>query len=73
MGSKNYHIYREDQAVLERLAEEYKYIGRHVRLEPGVLTVLALPPKKEAKKKVDKRTSGNSRREDSRTADRSKE
>lgn len=52
MSNKNYHIYREDQAVLERLAEEYRYIGRHVRLEAGVLTVLALPPKKEVKKKV---------------------
>ena len=58
MSNKNYHLYRDNQALLERLAEEYKYIGRYVRLEPGVLTVLALPPKKEVKKKVD-----NKRRE----------
>jgi len=52
MSNKNYHIYRDNQAALEALAEEYKYIGRHVRLGDGVLTVLALPPKKEVRKKV---------------------
>lgn len=66
VSNKNYHIYREDQSVLEQLAEEYKYIGRHVRLEPGVLTILALPPKKEVKKKVD-----NKRREHRESKDQS--
>jgi hypothetical protein len=56
LRNKNYNIYR-DQKTLEKLAEEYIYIGRHVRLEPGRLTVLALAPPKEEKKKkiVDKR------------------
>lgn len=55
MSNKNYHVYSEDQNKLERLASEYKYLGRYVLLEPGMLTVLALPPKKEAKKSAKSR------------------
>lgn len=52
MKSRNQHIYNSSQNVLETLAEEYKSIGRYVKLEPGHLIVMALPPKKEVKKKV---------------------
>ena len=65
--SKNQHIYNADQSVLIRLAEEFKSIGRYVRLEEGHLTVLALPPKKVVKK-VD-----NPRRKSRRTSNRAQD
>lgn len=59
MKARNYHYYGT-QAEIKRLAEEYEFLGRRFIIEPGHLTVLALPPKK-VKKKVEER------REDSRT------
>ena len=51
---RNYHI-RGSVEFINRLKEEYEFLGRHVRLEAtGHLVVLALPPKKE-KKKFDRR------------------
>ena len=67
MKNKNQHIYNTDQSVLIRLAEEFKSIGRYVRLEEGHLTVLALPPRKVVKK-LD-----NPRRNSGRTSNRSQD
>lgn len=53
--SKNQHLYDKNQATLERLSEEFRSIGRYVKLEPGHLTVFALAPPKEVKKKVESR------------------
>jgi len=51
---RNYHFYGTPEKV-NRLKEEYEFIGRITRLEgPNHLVVLALPPKKE-KKKIDPR------------------
>lgn len=46
MKARNHTIYNTDQTTLQRLAEEYKMIGRDVLLEEGKLTVLALPRRK---------------------------
>jgi hypothetical protein len=59
MKATNYHYYDKDAATVQRLKEEYEYIGRYVVLEsPYHLVVLAYPPKKEPKKKNDNRTKG---------------
>jgi len=57
MKAVNYHFYGSD-ADVKRLAEEYEFLGRHVVIEPGHLTVLALPPKKVKKKVVDDKRKG---------------
>lgn len=53
MKIRNQRIWSDDQEFLKGLAEDYAFIGRRCRLERGLLTVFALPPRK-AKKKVDK-------------------
>ena len=53
MKQRNYHFYGTQEEVT-RLAEEYRFLGRNVVVEPGHLTVLALPIKK-TKKKIDPR------------------
>ena len=56
MKAINYHYYDKDAATVQRLKEEYEYIGRYVQLvNPYHLIVLAYPPKKEVKKKHDPR------------------
>lgn len=60
MKSKNQHLYNTDQSVLIRLAEEFRLIGRYVKLESGHLTVFALTPKKVVKK--DDKPRGKGRR-----------
>lgn len=45
MKTRNYHYYGS-QVEVQRLAEEYAFLGRKVLVEPGHLTVLALPEKK---------------------------
>lgn len=50
--ARNYHVHGTVEQI-NRLKEEYEFLGRVCRIEePGHLIVLALPPKKE-KKKVD--------------------
>jgi hypothetical protein len=47
---RNYHVYGSVEYI-NRLKEDYEFLGKWVRLEgPGHLVVLALPPKKETKK-----------------------
>ena len=49
---KNHVIYdHNDQDNLVRLAEEYAMLGREVKVEPGKLTVFALPRKRREKRK----------------------
>lgn len=58
MKARNYHYYGNQDEV-NRLAEEYRFLGRNVIVEPGHLTVLALPIRKP-KKKIEPR--GQNRR-----------
>lgn len=54
MKARNYH-YHSDPATIERLKEEYEFLGRYVKIEsPGHLVVLALPPKKKKETKAEK-------------------
>ena len=54
MQCKNQYI-TGDPEYLKRLFDEYKnYCGRDVRMESGRLVVLALPPVKQKKKRVEK-------------------
>lgn len=58
---KNQVIYTSDFDTLNRLADEYRFVGREVRVEPrkSRLVVLALPStykrKEEREKKLRKR------------------
>lgn len=64
MKAKNYHVYG-DAATVQRLKDEYDFIGRYARItEPGHLVVFAYPPKKEKKKRDDRRTGQGSKRQD---------
>lgn len=53
MKTNNYHFWGSEEDV-KRLSEEYRYMGRHILVEPGHLTVFALPPKKVKKKSDDR-------------------
>ena len=54
MKCKNQYI-TGDSEFLKRLFDEYKnYCGRDVRMEKDRLVVLALPPVKQKKKRVEK-------------------
>ncbi len=44
---RNYVIYGTDQDDLVRLRDEYESLGRQTRLEPGRLTVFALPQRRQ--------------------------
>ena len=51
--ARNYHVYGTVEFV-NRLKDEYEFLGRYVRIEePGHLIVLAYPPQKD--KKIDPR------------------
>lgn len=60
---QNQHIYDRDQEKLKRLADEFTWLGREIRLEPGHLTVFALPStykkktEKERRKRIARRRS----------------
>lgn len=51
MRARNYHIYSEDSAWLNTIADEYRSLGRFVRRQPGQLTVFALRPARPKPKK----------------------
>ena len=71
MKSRNYH-FRGDAATVQRLKEEYEFIGRYARIvEPGHLVVFAFPPKKEKKKSESRDKSKTTKREDRPKASRS--
>lgn len=56
MKSRNYH-YHADPATIQRLKEEYEFIGRSVLVpEPDHIVVLAITPRKPKveKEKADK-------------------
>jgi hypothetical protein len=63
MTLKNYTIYSSDHSGLQRLAEEYKMLGRYVKLELELdkLTVLALKPVKPKPKKQEDDTTRDNR------------
>ena len=75
-AQKNYHFYGSD-ADVARLAEEYvQYLGRQVEIEPGHLTVLALPRKKVVKKNSERdnrRQDRDAKEQPKRETDRNKE
>jgi hypothetical protein len=48
---KNHIITLKDQSELERLKEEYEMTGRVTKLEPGKLTIFALPKRTKVKRK----------------------
>ena len=60
---KNYHVYGSVDFI-NRLKEEYDWLGRYSKIDkPGHLVVFALPPKK-AKEKVEDKRRRPSNRED---------
>lgn len=59
------HYYSNDPETLARLAEEYRFLGRHVKVDGDTLTVFALPPKKQ-KKKVEAKKTDESRKPETR-------
>lgn len=48
--AKNLYLYRDNEEELKRIAEEYVFLGRSVKIEGNKLTVFALPPRKPKKK-----------------------
>lgn len=54
MKSRNYSFYGTQEEV-ERVADEYRFLGRRVEVTKGRVTVLALPPRKKAEDKKDGR------------------
>jgi hypothetical protein len=52
--TKNQRIWSSDQEYLRRVASEFEFIGRKYKLETGLLTIFALPQRKDKKKKSDK-------------------
>lgn len=62
MRVNNLQIYREDEAVLRSLADDYIFLGYKVKLVPGRLTVFATSRKKKADAK--KRGAENSEKSD---------
>lgn len=60
---KNVYYYNNDPGEVNRVKEEYEFIGRTVRRVPGGIVVLALPPKK-VKKKDDKKGKPRAKREE---------
>ncbi len=56
MRPRNYKVYGKSEEELQRLAEEYRSMGRAVKIEDGILIVFALNPKfrKKREKPVDK-------------------
>jgi hypothetical protein len=49
--NSNLYVYRDDLDELKRIAEEYVFLGKSIKLEGNKLTVFATPPKKPTKKK----------------------
>lgn len=71
MKSRNYHFHG-DAATVQRLKEEYEYLGRWVKVIDGRhLVVFAYPPKKEKKKFEPRGKSQSAKREDRPKAGRS--
>lgn len=63
---KNYHVYG-DAAKVERLRDEYEFLGRYCKVvEPGHLVVFAHPPKKEKNGRKGKDSKGADRKEEKR-------
>lgn len=48
---KNQMFYNTDQTQLQRLADEYEFLGRRVSLKPGILTVFATETNTKKRKK----------------------
>jgi hypothetical protein len=53
MTNKNYTIYSDDKTRLNTLADEYRMLGRFVKVYPGKLVVFALRPGKPKKRDDD--------------------
>lgn len=53
--SKNYVIYDADPQRLNRLAEEYRWLGREVDQDLDKITVLAMPRTWKRKQKKERR------------------
>jgi hypothetical protein len=49
--NSNLYIYRDNPEDLQRIADEYAYLGKSVKIEGTKLTVYATPPKKPTRKK----------------------
>lgn len=63
---KNVHVYG-DAAKVERLRDEYEFLGRYCKIvEPGHLVVFARLPQKESSGKSTKRTKKEDRKEEKR-------
>lgn len=60
---RNQRIWSNDQSYLERLAEEMEFIGRPYKLEAGLFTVFALPPRRQKKKNEKSKEARNKRAE----------
>jgi hypothetical protein len=59
--ARNYHV-RGSVEFINRLKEEYDWLGRYAKIEtPGHLVVFALPPKKVKEKFEDKRRKPSNR------------
>ena len=67
MKARNLHYYGTQDEV-NRLAEDYRFLGRNVIVEPNHLTVLALPIRKQ-KKKIEPRGQNRSAKVDANNED----
>lgn len=51
--NSNIYVYRDNLDELKRIAEEYVFLGRSVKIEGNKLTVFAIAPKRPSRKKDD--------------------
>lgn len=59
--NRNQRLYSDNPAQLRAWADEFEYIGRKYKIEPGVLIVFAVAPKRSKKK--NKKSDRNKRAE----------
>jgi len=61
MKSRNQRIYNDDQLLLERIYEDFVFMGRDVDIAPGVVTVYAVDRKLKKSKSQAALTVGSAR------------